>query len=241
MIEKDPHALYSTTTTSTHHRLFMDDIIHEGCAVHEILNTLHNAGELDTLETRINSSGGYVRYGQQCINVMQDKFKGRSTTVLEAEASSMAALVFMAGDERVIYPHAILMVHDTSMYLVGKASEARQQLDVYQPAAVKYFASLMKGTMTDEEIDQVYKGVDFWIDAKNMCERGMATKVMYQGDLIEPNDYLDILDPKRTETPERLEEELETFDIAINLFKPKMKALKKARNKVVKLLEVIYD
>lgn len=240
-VENPPHALFSTKTTSHQHRLFLDDIIHEGCAFHDILNTLHSAGEDDTLETRINSSGGYVRYGQQLINVMQDNFTGRSRTVLEAEANSMSALIFMAGDERVIYPHSILMVHDTSIYLAGKSSESIKQLEVYQPIAVQYFADIMGDTMTQEEVAQVYEGVDFWMDAKNMCERGMATKVMFKGSLVEPEDYLDHLDPARTETRERQQVDLEAFDLAIKLFKPKMKNLKKERNKIAKKLAKVLE
>lgn len=234
MSEKDPHTLFIQAEESAkRYRLFLDDIIHEGSAFHEILNTLHNANQADTLETRINSSGGYVRYGQQYINVMKDKFAGRSVTILEAECSSMASLVFMAGDERVIYPHAIMMVHEPSMYLGGKSSESKAQLEIYIPASIKYFSSIMGDTMTEDEMDGVFEGQDFWFDAEDMCRRGIATKVIFEGEAIEARDYLRHICPDEAYTEEELSTEYDEIQEQLEAIMGATKALK-AQKKFLK-------
>lgn len=187
-----PHTLYQTNTdTSQHYRLFLDDIIHEGAQLHDILNNLHDAGDNDTLEVRINSGGGYIRYGQQLINVISGKFYGRCITVIEAEASSMASLVFMAGDRRIVYEHSTFMVHDVSMFLGGKSSESKKQLEVIVYTFKRQFERLFKKCLTQEEIDDVFRGVDFWFTAEEMCKRGIATHVNSKDGLLTAEEYLE--------------------------------------------------
>lgn len=192
LFSQPPHSLFSQQVEIVKHsRLFIDDLIQDGSDLHEILNTLHCATELDTLEVRINSSGGFTRYGQQFINVIQDKFKDRCVTVLDAEAASMAALFYMAGDQRIIYPHSMLMVHDVSMYLGGKANETKKQMEVFVPAFRKYFESLFKDTMTKCEVDEMFEhGRDFWFDSTQMCIRGMADFVIVNGENMTATEYL---------------------------------------------------
>lgn len=229
-----PHTLYVTTHEAPRSfRFFVDDLIHEGNEFHEQLNILHGGSAADSLELRINSRGGYVKYGQQMINVIKDKFSGRTATILEAEACSMAAFVFMVGDERIIYPHSMLMVHDTSMYLVGKSSESRKQMDVCYPESVRYFKSIFKDTMTDSEVEDVYKGIDFWFNAEEMCRRGMATQVLVDGELIEAKDYLEQICPDEALTDERIEEQIEEIEARLITVKDTTKYLKKRKKELI--------
>lgn len=196
--QQPPHTLFSQQVETVYHnRLFIDDLNQEGVDLHEILNKLHSSTDLDTLEIRINSAGGTIKYGQQLINVIRDKFQDRCVTVLDSEASSLAALLFMSGYSRVIYPHSILMVHDVSMYIGGKASETKKQMEVFLPAFEVYFKSLFGDTMTDKEIKLMFQGSDFWFGAKQMCQRGMADYVIVDGTTIEAKEYLTSLKEKR--------------------------------------------
>jgi ATP-dependent protease ClpP protease subunit len=226
MFTKSPHTLFSQDIeVLKHNRLFIDDLIQEGADLHEILNKLHSSGEADSLEIRINSCGGYVKYGQQLINVMRDKFHERCVTVIDAEASSMAALIFMAGDSRIIYPHSVLMVHDVSMYMVGKVNETRRQMDTYVPVFTKYFKDLFGDTMSDTEVDALFSGQDFWFGAKEMCERGMADYVIVNGNTTKAGKYLESL-----ENPEPPKEK-----------KKSKKEKKEKKDKSVVRVEVLDD
>ncbi len=172
-------------------RIFLDDFIHEGNDLHDILNTLHDAGPNDVLETRINSSGGFARYGQQFINVMKDKFNGRTITIVEAEALSIAALIFMAGDRRIIYPHSTILFHDVALSTEGKANEAISRLGVMHLIFIEYMRSLMLPYFTEEEIDSISKGMDMSLDAEEMCTRGIAHCVLVNGESLTAREYLE--------------------------------------------------
>ena len=190
-----PHTLFQREqkieeVTLVTNRIFLDDFIHDGNDLHDILNTLHDAGPNDVLETRINSSGGFARYGQQFINVMRDKFKGRTITIVEAEALSIAALIFMAGDRRIIYPHSTILFHDVALSTEGKANEAISRLGVMHLIFIEYMRSLMLPHFTEGEIDSISKGMDMSLDAKEMCERGVAHSVLVNGESLSAEEYL---------------------------------------------------
>lgn len=189
--KSSPHTLFNSNLDNTQHfRLFLDDLIHEGAQIHDMLNLLHDAGDNDTLEIRINSNGGFIRYGQQLINVISGKFSDRCLTVIESDAASMAALVFMAGTKRVIYEHSTLMVHDMSMYLVGKASESKKQLMAETYAFKNKFKRLFEDCLSEDEIEGIFEGKDEWFNAQEMCERGIATHVFTDDGLVEADVYV---------------------------------------------------
>jgi len=200
LFPQSPHTMFTQQVeVINHNRLFIDNLIQEGADLHEILNKLHAASEFDTLEIRINSGGGFVRYGQQLINVIKDKFYERCVTVLDAEAASMAAVLFMAGDQRVIYPHSVLMVHDISMGTDGKANEARRYMDTYLPVFMAYFKDIFGDTMTTKEIKAMFEGKDYWFDAREMCMRGMANQVIVNGQSVSAEEYLGMITPEEVE------------------------------------------
>lgn len=219
-----PHTLFNVSVDNTqHYRLFLDDIIHDGAQIHDLLNSLHNAGDEDTLEVRINSGGGFVKYGQQLINVINGRFEERCITVIESDACSMAALIFMAGDRRIVYEHSILMVHDLSMYLVGKASESKKQLEAETYVFKNKFISLFKDALSSDEIDSIFDGKDQWFDAEEMCTRGMATHVITRKyGMLEAEDYLDKLENPEDDKLEKLKEEEEQCSAIIDELKSKL-------------------
>lgn len=237
--KQSPHTLYNTSTDSSqHYRLFLDDIIHDGAQIHDILNNLHDAGDNDTLEVRINSGGGYVKYGQQLINVIRGKFKDRSLTIIEAEAASMASFVFMAGSRRIAYEHSILMVHDISMFLAGKASESRKALDVTIYTIKKQFEFLFKGCLSQEEIDDVFRGVDLWFNAQEMCERKIVTHILTTNcGLMTAEAYLDRINNPNKLLLEEYKMELEDCAEGLEECKEGIEELTARMEELKKLIE----
>lgn len=212
---KIPHTLFNNTNENiaSHYRLFLDDLIHEGSSIHEILNTLHNAGDEDTLEVRINSRGGYIKYGHPFINIMRGKFKGRCITVIECDALSMGGMIFMAADTRIIYEHSSLMVHDLSSGTLGKASDSKKQLEAETYAFTVMLNSLYREVLTKQEIEKVLNGVDFWFNAKEMCARGMATHIITdEHGLLTTEEYTKFLANPLAHRRKELEEKMEALN-----------------------------
>lgn len=74
------------------------------------------------LEVHINSGGGDVFDGIAIGNAVR-AHKGPVTTVVDGIAASIASVIAQAGQERVMQPGSMLMIHDAFGMCVGNASE----------------------------------------------------------------------------------------------------------------------
>lgn len=162
--------------------------------LHKFYNELRQADdEKDHIELRISSHGGFVTEGAQFYNIIREKFEGRCTTYLDAHGYSMGALLFCIGDkERVIYETSSLMFHDFSSGAIGKANEIISSIQFSAKHIRNFFKTVIvtPGYLTEAEFEQMTNGKDFWMDAKELCERKIATHVMVGKEKYTTEEYL---------------------------------------------------
>ena len=156
-----------------------------------ILNELRNANPDDIIKIFINSPGGCVSEGKAIINTLQS-IGANIQTELIAHAYSMGALLFCIGDRRVIYENSSIMFHNYSAGISGKGHEIEQRVIHLSENLESFFKSILIG-LTDEEIDSLIDGKDFWFSAKEMCQRGIATHVVIDGITVTSEEYLKAL------------------------------------------------
>ena len=163
--------------------------------LHAVLNELRGASIYDILELRINSSGGLINEGKQFYNLIQEKFYGRAVAFLDNHAYSMGALIFCMAKRRVIYPYSDIMFHNYTAGFSGKGGEIRSRVKHEDKLTVKFFRQIVvdNGFLTPAEFDQMLIGQDYWMDAKEMCKRKIATHVIYKGKQVKAKKYLKIL------------------------------------------------
>lgn len=183
---------YEITPTYTNFRMFIDSFDETKNSLHEIFNTLWNAGDRDTLELRIHSFGGHVKEGQNFFNIIRNKFNGRTTTILDSAGYSMGALLFCAGDKRIVTEQSDLMFHDYSTMEWGKGGEIEASVEHHRKHLRNFFKDLIVSNkfLSPEEFEQMIIGKDFWMEVPEMCERGIATHVMVNGKTIKASKYL---------------------------------------------------
>ncbi len=163
--------------------------------LHSVLNELRSASRDDVLELRINSSGGLVNEGKQFYNLIQEKFYNRTVAYLDNQAYSMGALMFCMAKRRVIYPYSDIMFHNYSSGASGKGGEIRSRVEHENKILVEFFHSIVVDSnfLTADEFENMLIGQDYWMDAKEMCKRKIATHVVYKGKQIKAKKYLKIL------------------------------------------------
>ena len=141
----------------------------------ELFYTLRSASETDLVYLHLNSSGGDFNTGLQIINNVLAS-EAHVVTVLEARAYSMAALIFLCGDELVVHDNCQLMFHIYSGSFAGKGNE--QQAEVI--AVSNWFEKVMRRIcmpfLTDGEIDKILKGSDLWMDSDEIRRRLMRIR-----------------------------------------------------------------
>jgi len=180
------------------YRVFIDSFQEYERGLHEMFDELWNAGEHDTLELRINSGGGLVDEGSQFYTLIKNKFKGRTTTILDSRGYSMGALVFCMGDKRVVTPRSDLMFHDYSGGVTGKGGEIKSRIKHRAEHIRAFFADviLTDKFLTKKEFKKMLIGKDYWMTATEMCKRGIATHVLLDGKEIKVKKYLKLLKNK---------------------------------------------
>lgn len=136
----------------------------------ELYYTLRTATDTDLIYIHLNSPGGDFNTGLQIINNIAAS-EAKVVTVLEARAYSMAAMIFLSGDELYVHDNCQLMLHTYSGIFSGKGNE--QQAEV--AAVGKWFEKVMRRIcarfLSDEELDNIIKGSDFWMNSDEIRRR----------------------------------------------------------------------
>jgi ATP-dependent protease ClpP protease subunit len=111
----------------------------------------------------------------------------------------MGALLFCMADRRVIYPYSDLMFHNYASTVSGKGGELKSRLEHRDRLLRKFFKNMIveSGFLTKREFDDMVIGKDFWMDAEEMCRRGIATHVVWEDREIKAKKYLKIVKKRK--------------------------------------------
>jgi ATP-dependent protease ClpP protease subunit len=185
-------SLYAITPKHRRFRVYIGRFRELRKGLHSVFNELKDANPVDKLEFIISSGGGMVLEGQQFYNLIQEKFFGRTTAYLDNHGYSMGALLFCMADKRVIYHYSDLMFHNYSGGAIGKGGEIKARIKHYTKTLEPFFYDIIveQGFLSKKEFEQMLVGQDYWMDAKELCKRGVATHVIVRGEEIEAKEYL---------------------------------------------------
>lgn len=137
---------------------------------------LEELGDVDEIHVFINSYGGEVAEGLAIYNALR-RHKAKITTYCDGFACSIASVIFMAGDERVMNEASLLMIHNAWTWASGNAEELRKQADdlekITQASVEAYKAH---SSLSEDEIKELMNA-ETWILPSEALEYGFATKV----------------------------------------------------------------
>jgi ATP-dependent protease ClpP protease subunit len=184
--------LYKITPKYKQYSVYIDSFHETKKGLHSVFNELRKADDEDTLELRISSGGGSVLEGQQFFNIIIEKFRERTTTYLDNHGYSMGALLFCMSHKRVIYPYSDIMFHDYSQGVYGKGGNVQSKVKHSAQSLKNFFHDLIvdRRFLSEKEFQHMLLGHDFWMDAEEMCKRGIATHVIVGKHQIIAKEYL---------------------------------------------------
>lgn len=135
---------------------------------------LQTLGDVDEINVHISSYGGEVKEGLAIYNALKNH-TAKVRTFCDGFACSIASVIFMAGDERIMNESSLLMIHNAWSYAEGNAQELRKQADdlekITQASVVAYKAH---STLTEEEI-KALMDAESWILPQEAIDYGFAT------------------------------------------------------------------
>lgn len=132
--------------------------------------------DISKINVFINSYGGEVAEGLAIYNALRHH-KAKVVTHCDGFACSIASVIFMAGDERIMSEASLLMVHNAWTFGSGNAEELRKMADdldkITQASVAAYKAH---SNLTEEEIKALLDG-ETWILPEEALEYGFATSI----------------------------------------------------------------
>lgn len=131
------------------------------------------------IDVHINSRGGDVGEGLAIYNALKNH-SAEITTYCDGFVCSIASVIFMAGDKRVMCPASMLMIHNPWMFAQGNATQLRKaadDLDTICSAVIKAYKSHV--TLDEKEL-KVKLDEETWITPDEAIEWGFATEKVEQ-------------------------------------------------------------
>ncbi|SFV67694.1 ATP-dependent Clp protease proteolytic subunit [hydrothermal vent metagenome] len=204
LIDKEKN-IYEITPKYKRYRVYIGRFFELRKGLHTLFNSLKEASDRDYLELIISSGGGFVHEGQQFYNLIQDKFYGKTLAYLDNHGYSMGALLFCMADKRVIYEYSELMFHNYSAGAYGKGGDLKARIEHYSKTMDSFFHDIIvkKNFLTEDEFKEMLVGQDYWMEAKELCKRGIATHVIYEGQEVTAKEYLKVLKKRKKEKKKR--------------------------------------
>lgn len=129
----------------------------------------------------INSPGGVVTSGMVIYDTMQ-MIQSPVTTICMGLAASMGSILLSGGvkGKRYIYPHGEVMIHQPSIGGYFQATSADIEIHAKQMQRTKEISAQILAKNTGKSLERILKDFDrdYWMDAKEAVEYGIADQII---------------------------------------------------------------
>lgn len=132
--------------------------------------------EYDEIIVNISSFGGEVAEGLSIYNQLKNH-KAKVRTVCNGFACSIASIIFLAGDERVMCENSLLMIHNAWSIASGNSNDFRKAADDLEKITQQSIDIYQKVSGLDEDKIKELLDNETWLDSKEAMELGFVTSI----------------------------------------------------------------
>lgn len=137
---------------------------------------LEELSDVSQINVHINSYGGEVAEGLAIYNALR-RHSAKIVTTCDGMACSIASVIFMAGDERVMSAASLLMIHNAWSWAQGNADVLRKQADDLDIITSASKAAYLSRINIDEEELSALMNAETWIAPEDAISKGFATSI----------------------------------------------------------------
>lgn len=179
----------------------------DGITANSLKKEIDELSDVSTINVYINSYGGVVSEGLAIYNALK-RHKAKVKTYCDGFAASIASVIFMAGDERIMNEASLLMIHNAWTYAEGNAEELRKTADDLEKITqASINAYLANSTLSEEEIKNLMDA-ETWITPEEAIEYGFATSIdKTEKKSVSQNARMQLIDIIKMQQKEKAEEE----------------------------------
>lgn len=143
---------------------------------YSLTNELAALEGVDNINVYINSYGGEVAEGLAIYNALK-RHSAKVTTICDGFACSIASVIFMAGDERVMNGSSLLMIHNPWTYTAGNADELRKEAEDLDKIAEASYSAYLEHINIDRDALKELLDAESWLTPSEALEMGFATTI----------------------------------------------------------------
>lgn len=163
--------VYQTQKVISEYSVYLSQPVVQPVAYDEICHLLRQVGPNDKVKLYIDTPGGALTSGLALIQAMRES-QATITTILNPQAFSMGALLFLAGDEKIAPPNSLLMFHHYSGGgMEGKGNEQYAELVAVNAWFQEVMLDVCQPFLTKKEIHSILKGTDLWLGSAEINKR----------------------------------------------------------------------
>ena len=168
-----------TPTTRT---LYLNGVIAEESWYGDEVTPQLFKDELDAdngdIEVWINSVGGDVMAATQIYNMLKS-YNGKVTVKIDSLAASAASVIAMAGNEVMMSPLSLIMIHNPLTIAAGNVSDMQKAIDMLEEVKESIInAYEIKSGLSRTKISHLMD-CETWLNAKKAVELGFADSIMF--------------------------------------------------------------
>ena len=126
----------------------------------------------------LNSPGGDVFAASQ-IYTMLKEYEGKVTVKIDGIAASAASVIAMAGDEIVMSPVAMMMIHNPSMAIFGEAADLQGAVKMLGEVKDSIVNAYEQRTGLSRAKISNMMDAETWFSAQKAVELGFADAILY--------------------------------------------------------------
>lgn len=132
---------------------------------------------------RLNTPGGSIDEGIPMFNALK-RHKGGVKTVVDGLAASMGSYLILAGEERVVSPNSMLMIHNPASFAFGTAGEFRKMADVLDKYLERMMPDYVGKTGKPEDELRTLLDAETWYVGQEIIDHGFADMMADDGDEV---------------------------------------------------------
>lgn len=159
------------------HTVFFDEEIGKPSKYRDLIHLLFQADEYDQFIFIMNSPGGYWSSTIAIIEAIKAT-EANVRAIVVGECHSGASMITLNCHNIVITDSATMLVHVASYGTEGQTGNVQAHVNF----ASKHIRALIDktylGFMNPEEISDLYKGLEFWFDSKDIQKR-LQSKIKF--------------------------------------------------------------
>ena len=148
-------------------------------AYKRLLSLHFNPNFTDTIQILINSPGGYTDAGWAFIDMMEF-VKNEIKTIAIGEIASMATSIFIAGDQRIMSPNSVAMIHEFSTGTAGSYAQlvaSRKAEDIEYQKDLDHLLRHSRYTTEAQITANLLKETDNWLTPNEMKLHGLCDEI----------------------------------------------------------------